>query len=133
VDDDPGRSPVRDLALAEMDTRSNLEADHPHGDRSIGCEPNGLGGFVEHSEQPVTRHVDLMTASVLQDAAEDRELLQEETLPPLVAELRGDPRGPDGVDEDDRPKSPLLVRSRHEVSLRPTSPDVKSLMTLATA
>jgi hypothetical protein len=85
VHDDPAGMAVRELAFPEMHTRTDLEPELPDGDCCLSCETDGPRRLAEESEQPVPGGVDLRAAAFLQQAAQDRELADQEHLPALVS------------------------------------------------
>ena len=101
VDGDPPELALNRLALAEMQAASDLQADLLHGRRDRHRCAHPVCGLGEGGEEPVAGRVFLVTSVAFELRADDLPEGAQELPPAPVAELGGDPRRVDDVQEED--------------------------------
>src|SRR5688572_22151486 len=104
---DPAELSVEELALPDVDSRPDLEAELVHGAADRCGALHRTRRAVERAQEAVARRIDLLAAEALDLAPHDIVVAQQAIPPRLVADLREQVRGAHDVREEDRREDPV--------------------------
>ena len=94
--------PLQYLALACVDSCSDIDAQSAHTFDDVTCARHRLSRTVESDKEAIAGGVDLMAAKAVKFFTHNRMVVRKEFLPCTISESRGTLRRTDDVREKDR-------------------------------